>query len=264
MTAHQSMHAAHVLVLALLPACLLAQTEDAQFKQVPDLGARTWDGYRDPLNEKMIQLIEEKDPAYAQENQLKALIADGASPSYLGEYNSTGLMWAAVRHKVDLARILLDSGADTESVNAWGRNAMFIAAWEQQDEIVSEMIAAGANVSAGAQHDEWTALHKAAEMGNVAMVRMLLDAGADPTKRTLPDSSFPKGVTPMAITKSKEVKRVLKPAIAEVRRRRAAESGGLPAAPPPPAGGDDGGGDGSGQAGDADRGDGDGGEGSGE
>ena len=41
---------------------------------------------RPSQNEKMIQLIEEKDPAYPQESQLRALLSDGASPSYLGEY----------------------------------------------------------------------------------------------------------------------------------------------------------------------------------
>lgn len=80
-------------------------------------------------------------------------------------------MWSAVRHKPQLARILLDAGADTESINAWGRNALFIATWEQQEEIVREMIDAGANVSASAEHDEWTALHKAAELGNVRLPR---------------------------------------------------------------------------------------------
>ena len=41
---------------------------------------------RPSQNEKMIQLIEEKDPAHPQESQLRALLSDGASPSYLGEY----------------------------------------------------------------------------------------------------------------------------------------------------------------------------------
>jgi len=135
----------------------------------------------------------------------------------------TGLMWAAVRHKTWAARILLEAGADTETINAWGRNAMFIAAWEQQDDIVAAMIAAGANVSAGAAHDEWTALHKAAEMGNENMVSMLLEAGADPTTRTIPDAQFPNGVTPLSITKSKVVKRVLKRTIAERKQRSEAK-----------------------------------------
>ena len=46
-------------------------------------------------------------------------------------------------------------------------------------------------------------------MGNAAMVRMLLDAGADPAKRTLPDKTFPEGVTPISITRSESVKRIL-------------------------------------------------------
>ena len=41
---------------------------------------------RPSQNEKMIQLIEEKAPAHPQESQLRALLSDGASPSYLGEY----------------------------------------------------------------------------------------------------------------------------------------------------------------------------------
>ena len=129
-------------------------------------------------------------------------------------------MWAAVRGKTAIAQILLDAGADTEQVNAWGRNAMFLAAWEQRDEIVRLMIAAGADVHAAATHDEWSPLHKAAEMGNAAMVRMLLDAGADPAKRTLPDKTFPEGVTPISITRSESVKRILEEYLAEARRKK--------------------------------------------
>jgi len=208
-------------------ADLGVDTNSFEYTQVPDLGGRTWDGYRDPLNEKLIEICEEKDPSLPQENMLKAVIADGASPSYQGEYNYTGLMWTAVRGKTELARILLDAGADTETINAWGRNAMFIAAWEGRTEIVREMIAAGANVSAHANHDLWNSLHKAAEMNNVEMVRMLLEAGADPTRRTLPDDTFPKGTTALALTKNKDCKRLLKAAIKEWKARRAAEA--LPA-----------------------------------
>ena len=37
------------------------------------------------------------------------------APCAAGEYNYTGLMWAAVRGKVDLNKILLGAGADTEA-----------------------------------------------------------------------------------------------------------------------------------------------------
>ena len=70
-----------------------------------------------------------------------------------------------------------------------------------------------------------TALHKAAELNNVAMVRMLLDAGASPSKRTLPEANHPKGVTPLSITTSKEIKSVLRKAIkARKRAAKAAEA----------------------------------------
>jgi hypothetical protein len=67
-------------------ADLGVDTNSFEYTQVPDLGGRTWDGYRDPLNEKLIEICEEKDPSLPQENMLKAVIADGASPSYQGEY----------------------------------------------------------------------------------------------------------------------------------------------------------------------------------
>ena len=51
---------------------------------------------------------------------------------------------------------------------------------------------------------------------------MLLDAGADPTKRTRPDSSFRNGVTPLSITRSKSVKKMLRKRIAEVKKEREA------------------------------------------
>ena len=88
-----------------------------------------------------------------------------------GEYNYTALMWAVVRHhSPDCVNTLLNAGANTEAVNAWGRNALFLAAWEGQGESMGLMVDAGANASSCAVHDEWTALHKSAEMGFVDQV----------------------------------------------------------------------------------------------
>jgi len=171
----------------------------------------------------MINMIEDKTAKYSQVHELKALLNQGARPSYKGEYNYTGLMWAAVRGKTDLAKVLLDAGADTEAVNAWGRTALFIATWEGHTRIVIEMVHAGANVSSGADHDEWTALHKASEMGNSELVRILLEAGADPTHRTLPDKSFPTGVTAMDVTGNEQVKRMLGVAIEKWANDRASD-----------------------------------------
>lgn len=118
---------------------------------------------------------------------VKELLDKGADASSVGEYNYTALMWAIVRHKPDVVQHLLDAGADTEYINAWGRNAMFLAAWEGQPEVMEALIRAGANISAAAQHDEWSPIHKVAEMGHVVLARQLIEAGANLNARTLPD-----------------------------------------------------------------------------
>ena len=52
---------------------------------------------------------------------------------------------------------------------------------------------------------------------------MLLASGADPKRRTLPDSNYPDGVTPLGVTTSKSVKKLLKDQIA-LRKAAAAEA----------------------------------------
>ena len=68
----------------------------------------------------------------------------------------------------------------------------------------------GANVSSCARHDGWTTLHKAAEMGHEAIVKLLLDAGAPPDMRTLPDKGFPDGATPLDVCKKESVAQMIR------------------------------------------------------
>ena len=76
---------------------------------------------------------------------------------------------------------------------------MFLAAWEGQPEVMRSLIKAGANVSGAAEHDHWTPLHKAAEMGHLDLVQQLIDAGADVNAHTLPDKNFPEGTVPLKV-----------------------------------------------------------------
>lgn len=145
---------------------------------------RTWDGLVLPEQDQaLIELCMSKTEGDVAD-KVQALIDQGADPSTVKDYNYTALMWAAIRDKPKTVRVLLDAGADTEPISAWGRNVLFLAAWDSRNEVAEALIEYGANVSARADHDHWTALHKAAERGNERLVAMLLAAGADPLART--------------------------------------------------------------------------------
>ena len=164
------------LEIALLGALVCAQT------QVTDLNPRTWDSLKlSPEDNQVFKLCKSRTDGTAE--QIRALLDSGASPSVQGEYNYTALMWTIVRHKPAVARVLLEAGADPEPINAWGRNAMFLAAWEKADEIMEALLRNGANASSCAAHDGWNALHKAAEMGNEKQVSDLLLRGPQLRRR---------------------------------------------------------------------------------
>ena len=166
-----SQRAPRALALAILLSCAL-------LARAADEGTA--------LDRELYDVCRQKTPLVPLAD-VEALLEKGANASFIGEYDYTPLMWACVRHRPDLSAVLLAAGANTETTNVWGRNAAFIAIWENQSEIIAQFLERGMNISAAAEHDGWTALHKAAEMDHAAIVRMLLAKGADPLARTLPN-----------------------------------------------------------------------------
>lgn len=114
------MHTRRVLAaLAAVASCAQEQVEDL------NTHARTWDSLKlSPEDEALFNMCESK--TAGSPDEVVAILKAGASPSVQGEYNYTALMWTVVRKKPQQARLLLEAGADTETINAWGRNAMFI------------------------------------------------------------------------------------------------------------------------------------------
>ena len=194
-----SQRAPRALALAILLSCAL-------LARAADEGTA--------LDRELYDVCRQKTPLVPLAD-VEALLEKGANASFIGEYDYTPLMWACVRHRPDLSAVLLAAGANTETTNVWGRNAAFICVWENAVDIVAQFLEHGMNISAAAEHDGWSPLHKASEMGHAAIVQMLLAKGADPLARTLPDEDAAEdavGKTPLEVAKTEAVRELLREA----------------------------------------------------
>jgi ankyrin repeat protein len=91
---------------------------------------------------------------------------------------STPLQWAVFRGDIAQAKQLLAAGADVKATNAYGVNAMQLAADASNTELVRLLLKAGADPNSANQDGE-TALHLVARAGNVEAAKLLLNAGAE-------------------------------------------------------------------------------------
>ena len=93
----------------------------------------------------------------------------------------SALMWAAYRGDVAIIKLLLDAGADVNAEGSMG-TPLSQAAWADQTAAAQLLLERGARVNQVAHMDGYTPLHWAAstEASNSALVKLLLDRGADP------------------------------------------------------------------------------------
>jgi len=99
----------------------------------------------------------------------------------------TVLMFAAREGHAEIAKILLDNGADVNASGkeGWewgGATALIIAAEKGHTEIIKIFLARGAKVNGKNNHGN-TALMYAAEFGHPEVVKLLLASGADVTPK---------------------------------------------------------------------------------
>lgn len=93
----------------------------------------------------------------------------------------------------DLARVeaLIREGADLDAAQGDGMTALHWAAEQGHVEMARRLLEAGANLAVVTRLGDYTPLHIAARAGNAELVSALLEAGADPGVRTSTGSSTP-------------------------------------------------------------------------
>ena len=124
-----------------------------------------------PPNKKTEMIVSELEKLEPNLNLVSDLIVLGANLDWQDEYGWTALHLCAIINHLEIARMLVDAGADMNI----------------QD------------------NDGWTALHRCAYWNHLEIARMLIDAGADMNIRNND------GKLPYEFTKSKELKKLLKP-----------------------------------------------------
>jgi len=139
--------------------------------------------------------------------KIKFMIDSGiVDVSVKNEWGATPLLYLAGGwNDLDLAKFLLDKGADLEAKCDDGNTPLHLACGDYSDsyEFVKLLIERGANVRAE-DRDGFTALHFASEVDAIKCAKLLLDKGAD----VRAENNW--GETPIDMADSEEMKTLLK------------------------------------------------------
>jgi ankyrin repeat protein len=159
-----------------------------------------------PPNMKAEMIVGEIKKGEPNLNLINDLIALGANVNWQNgdNYNYTPLHLAVREESVEIARMLIDAGADLDVQDKWERTPLHWAAVYGRVEITRMLIDAKADVNV---QDKWdnTPLHWAAIKGNEEIAQMLIDAGARK------DIQNNKGNLPYDLTTNQELQNLLKP-----------------------------------------------------
>ena len=114
---------------------------------------------------------------WAGPSEVKEMLVRGADPNAKNDSGVAALIPAT--DNLETSRLLVEAGADVNARTEAGDSALIVAARRAgAARVVEYLLDKGANIKASTK-DGATALHRAAECGDVDMIRLLLDKGAD-------------------------------------------------------------------------------------
>lgn len=108
----------------------------------------------------------------------KLLLDRGADPNAMNENGSTPLHVAAEMGALEIAEMLVKRGSNVNAKDNMGRTVMHCAAEGECEQLLRLLIEKGAHIDS-LDFAGRTALHQAAEGGRDKVVRLLLSMGAD-------------------------------------------------------------------------------------
>ena len=91
----------------------------------------------------------------------------------------TLLHLAAESDDADVARILIDNGADMEAEDPDGNSCLYLALTQKSYNVARCLIYSGADVNRHSADDDFTPLHRVAADGEPRLLRVLLGRGAE-------------------------------------------------------------------------------------
>jgi hypothetical protein len=127
------------------------------------------------LDEELSEAVRKGDAAKVRE-----LLKRGANPNAKNEHGWTPLHRATYWGHADVARLLLEHGADAnaENKNSFIPTPLHLAAAMGHVDVTKLLLEHGADANAK-NKDGWTPLHFAVNMGHAEVARLLLEYGAD-------------------------------------------------------------------------------------
>jgi len=125
---------------------------------------------------------------------VQMLLAEGANPNIRNDYGATPMSVASEHGIHSIMQALLDAGGDAESPNSEGQTLLMAVARTGNTDTASLLLGKGANVNAKENWGGQTALMWASSQQQPAMVKLLIEHGAEVDARGK-DHDWPRWIT---------------------------------------------------------------------